>query len=137
MAQVCVSKFWLREGVASPRNVLEAEKLMEEAVTDNNTILILHLFSNLVYRFEQFDGTLALPVWIRVRYHLPGPVRVIDAAGFDELLAGVMSILERLPENPQVLIPLTPLHEYRVLLGSCPLRQQDPTQPWVGDCRLN
>jgi len=94
--------------VASPTSVTEMEAKLGESHADRNTVVILDLFGNSTYRFIQEDGTLALPVKMGGKYHLPGPVKLISADGLKKAFNTVKPILEAVPSSPKIILPPPP-----------------------------
>ncbi len=61
--------------IASPDNIAKMSERVEMANCGESCIYIFDLYSNSSYRFEQFDGSLSLPVKLDKRYHLPGDIK--------------------------------------------------------------
>ncbi len=62
--------------IASPENIAALAEQLEKEYCGENEILVLDLYGNLSYRFQQFDGTLSLPYKPNGRYNLAiGPLK--------------------------------------------------------------
>jgi hypothetical protein len=74
------------------------------------------LLSNSTYRYEQFDGTLALPYkeggW---SYHLPGDITVCSDSNFKRILGQLQPILLSCQNVVKIIFPPMP----RYLNGGC------------------
>jgi hypothetical protein len=68
--------------IASPDNVSLLEEKLSTVVIGKNDNIILDLYGNLSYRFEQFDRTQSLPYKSGGRYHLAGDVVACPLATF-------------------------------------------------------
>ena len=79
------------------------------------TALIFDLFGNFSYRFEQADGSMALPILLGGKYHLLGRVGVCSDAAFKTLVQNLASLFAIAPDTPKVILPPIP----RYISGSC------------------
>ncbi len=61
--------------IASPENIAKMYETVEKANCGESCTYIFDLYSNSSYRFEQFDGSLSLPVKVGKKYHLPGDIK--------------------------------------------------------------
>ena len=77
--------------------------------------VILDLFGNTAYRYEQQDGNLALPCKISGKYHLPGNISIAGDRAISSLISSARPLLELLPNSTKVILPALP----RFVLGSC------------------
>jgi hypothetical protein len=66
--------------ITSPENIAALTEQLEKEYCGENEILVLDLYGNLSYRFEQFDGTLSLPYKPKGRYLLAGKIVVCPLA---------------------------------------------------------
>jgi hypothetical protein len=60
--------------IASPDNIALLEEKLSNVLIGKKDSVILDLYGNRSYRFEQFDGTQSLPYKTGGRYHLAGDV---------------------------------------------------------------
>jgi hypothetical protein len=65
--------------IASPENISTLTEKLNGITCCSNDKIVLDLYGNLSYRFEQFDGTLSLPYKSGGKYHLAGNVVVCPA----------------------------------------------------------
>ena len=79
------------------------------------TAIIFDLFGNFSYRFEQADGSMALPILLGGRYHLLGNVGVCTDASFRALVANTVPLFAVSPGTPKVILPTIP----RYIGGGC------------------
>ena len=77
--------------------------------------LIFDLFGNFSYRFEQADGSMALPILLGGKYHLLGRVGVCSDAAFKTLVQNLATLFAIAPDTPKVILPPIP----RYISGSC------------------
>jgi len=94
--------------VASPESSAEMAAKLAAVGAESDTVVILDLFSNSVFRFAQADGTLALPVKLGDKYHMLGPVHLVGEAGLKKILDTVRPILNAVPSNPKIIVPPYP-----------------------------
>ena len=71
---------------------------------DKGTALVLDLFGNVSFRFEQFDGSSSLPLKSQSGYHLPGEIIACGDSFFAKIVDIVMPLLTVLPGLMQVLV---------------------------------
>jgi len=88
---------------------------MSELTPDGGTALIFDLFGITCYRFEQPDGTMAVPIMLGGRYHLLGNVGVITDENLKIVIRKVLPILDHFTSLPKVVIPPIP----RYVGGGC------------------
>ena len=94
--------------VASPINV-SALLMAVGSITGENISTLMDLFSNSSIRFEQSDGTLAMPVKVGHHYHLPGDVRVADTDTFKKIFEHALLLIKKMSElGPVHLVPPIP-----------------------------
>ncbi len=79
-------------------------------------MLIMDLYGNLAYRFEQFDGSLSLPFKSNGRYHLAGNIVVCSNTIFKRMLDNTAGVFNAVKNSKLVVIP--PLPRY-LILGCC------------------
>ena len=88
---------------------------LSEVQTDGGTAMIFDLFGNTCFRFEQPDGTMAVPIMLAGRYHLLGNVGTISDENFKLVIRKVLCILDHFPALPKVVVPPIP----RYVGGGC------------------
>ncbi len=76
----------------------------------------MDLYGNMLYRFEQFDGTLSLPYKSGGKYHLAGNVVVCPAATFKKTLENTVCLF--LAKKHANIIVVPPLPRY-LFAGCC------------------
>ena len=89
-------------------------KLSELAI-DSGTAMVFDLFGSTSFRFEQPDGTMAVPIMLAGRYHLLGNVGTISDDNFKAVIRKVMGVLDHFPALPKVIVPPIP----RYVGGGC------------------
>jgi hypothetical protein len=102
--------------MATPENISEIEEYMNSLGLDPGFTLIMELFGNSTYRYEQFDGTRALPFKYGSCYHMEGRIGVCDDDSFLKLLNNATPIINA--GNPELRIFVPPLPRY-VFTGCC------------------
>ena len=80
-----------------------------------NTVVVLDMFGNSSFRWEQEDGTLSTAVKIGGGYHLPGPVTVCNDTTFVKLVNIVMPLVSGAAGLRKVFVPPLP----RYVFGPC------------------
>ena len=94
------------------------EKLGEELAkisSKSDVAVVLDLLGNTCFRFEQPDGTMAVPIMLAGRYHLLGNVGVISDENLKIVLKKVIPVLDQLKSTLKVIIPPIP----RYIGGGC------------------
>jgi len=92
--------------VASPDRLAELRAKLD-GMDKGEYTYILDPLSNSTFRFEQFDGTLCLPLKIGNSYHLPGAVRVVSEPVLKNTLRTLTPLLQSLT-GPKVILPPLP-----------------------------
>ncbi len=95
--------------IASPDNVSLLEEKLSTVVIGKKDNIILDLYGNLSYRFEQFDGTQSLP------YKSAGDVVACPLATLKKILDSTSCLLLIGRQNYLIVIPLLP----RDLFSGC------------------
>jgi hypothetical protein len=96
----------------------ENVKKMSDIVKDKakgNVALVFDLLGNSSVRFEQFDGTTALPFKSNGRFHLGGKVTTTPLGIFKKVIELVLPILKAKGEKPCIIVPPLP----RYLFSRC------------------
>jgi hypothetical protein len=101
--------------VPTPRNVTILKESVLKQKSQNVTAFVFDLFGNTSVRFEQFDGSTALPFKSHGKYHLGGDVVVSPQDVFKKTVEAILPILLAKGDTPCVLIPPIP----RYLLSRC------------------
>ena len=81
----------------------------------NDVAVILDLFGNSAYRYEQQDGNLALPCKISGKHHLPGNISIIGDRAITSLISSARPLLDLMPKSTKVILPALP----RYVFGGC------------------
>jgi hypothetical protein len=95
--------------VATVENVVELAGTVKGLVP-TTSLFVFDLFGNSSVRFEQFDGTTALPFRSNGKYHLGGKVVVAPSEIFRRVLENVIPVLKEKGNKPCVIVP--PLLRY-------------------------
>ncbi len=93
-------------------------KKMSDIVSDKakgNVALVFDILGNSSVRFEQFDGTTALPFKSNGRFHLGGKVTTTPLGIFKKVIELVLPILKAKGEKPCIIVPPLP----RYLFSRC------------------
>jgi hypothetical protein len=101
--------------IASPENILSLTEKLKGLNCSSHDKIVLDLYGNMSYRFEQFDGTLSLPYKSGGRYHLAGKVVVCPAATFKKTLENTTSLFLAKKNANIIVVPLLP----RYLFAGC------------------
>jgi hypothetical protein len=96
--------------IATDENINILIKKMSDLKLEPDFAVVLDLVGNCVYRFEQFDGTLALPYKERGRYHFAGPVSVCTEDNFKRIIKMPGPVLLSSQHAAKVVIPPLPRH---------------------------
>jgi hypothetical protein len=80
--------------IATEDNINILIKKMSELKLEPGFSVILDLVGNCVYRYEQFDGTLALPFKEGGRYHFAGPVSLCTEENFKRIIKMLCPVLK-------------------------------------------
>jgi hypothetical protein len=89
----------------SPGNVA---KLQNEIETDLSSSYVFDLYGNSSLRFEQYDGTTALPFQSNGRFHFGGKVVTTPPEIFKKIVDTTIPIIRTKGDNPGVIIPPLP-----------------------------
>jgi hypothetical protein len=101
--------------VPTPGNILDLKEKILFHKTRKVSAFVLDLFGNSSVRFEQFDGSTALPYKSHGKYHLGGDVLVTPPDIFKKTVENIMPILSAKGDIPCVLVPPIP----RYLFSRC------------------
>jgi hypothetical protein len=89
----------------SPGNVA---KVQENIETDVSSSYVFDLFGNSSLRFEQYDGTTALPFQSNGRFHFGGKVVTTPPEIFKKIVENTIPIIRKKGYSPGVIIPPLP-----------------------------
>ncbi len=89
----------------SPGNVA---KLQEDIETDMFSSYVFDLYGNSSLRFEQYDGTTALPFQSNGRFHFGGKVVTTPPEIFRKIVENTIPIIRTKGDSPGVIIPPLP-----------------------------
>ncbi len=91
--------------IATPDNVSALTEKLKNIPCGTNDRIVMDLYGNLSYRFEQFDGTLSLPYKSGGKYHLAGDVVACPLAVFKKILDSTTNLFLEKRHCPLVIIP--------------------------------
>jgi hypothetical protein len=100
--------------IASPENIKKLREQLETIATDSVGI-VFDLLGNSSVRYEQFDGTTALPFKSNGRFHFGGKVVTTPSDIFKKVVENVIPIFKTKGNTPCVIIPPLP----RYLFSRC------------------
>ncbi len=109
--------------IASPDNVALLEEKLSNVMIGKKDSIILDLYGNLSYRFEQFDGTQSLPYKTGGRCHLAGDVVACPQNTFKKILKSTSRLLILGRQCSQIVIPPLPRNLFS---GCCNLTNHCP-----------
>jgi len=101
--------------VSSPNNVADMIEKLSTVNIDKETAIVLDVFGNSTYRYENYDGSVLMPVKMGGGYHLIGDVTVCTDGIFSKQIDTVLPLLEAVPGPVKIVVPPQP----RYLFGSC------------------
>jgi hypothetical protein len=101
--------------IATPDNVSSLLEKLNNIPCYDGDRLVLDLYGNLSYRFEQFDGTLSLPYKSDGRYHLAGNVVTCPIPVFKKIVESTSPLYTTKSQCSIVVVPPLP----RFLHGGC------------------
>jgi hypothetical protein len=101
--------------IATPDKVSALLEKLNSIPCNNGDRLVLDLYGNLSYRFEQFDGTLSLPYKSDGRSHLAGNVVACPMPVFKKIVESTSSLFTSKRQCSIVVVPPLP----RYLYGGC------------------
>jgi hypothetical protein len=95
--------------VPTPVNIKNlADKL---ASTDPDSVVVLDLLGNVVYRYAQLDGTLAMPFKSEGKYHFEGEIQVCSPSSLKTIFDNLKPALEK-QRGHLTFLPPMPRHLY-------------------------
>jgi hypothetical protein len=97
-----------------PENVRKMVSTVEEK-SKTSAAFVFDLLGNRSVRFEQFDGTTALPYKSNGKYHLAGKVVVTPTKIFRKVVQAITPIIHAKGNKPCIVLPLLP----RYLFARC------------------
>jgi lysophospholipase L1-like esterase len=103
----CVIDHTIPGWTPSPDNVARTVKNIETEPGVSYAV-IFDLLGNSSLRFEQFDGTTALPFKMNGRFHYGGKVVITPPDIFKKTVENILPILRKKGDNPGVIIPPLP-----------------------------
>jgi lysophospholipase L1-like esterase len=86
-----------------------------KGLAPTTSMFVFDLFGNSSIRFEQFDGTTALPFRANGKYHLGGKIVTAPADIFRRVIENVIPIIKEKGNKPCVIVPPLP----RYLFARC------------------
>ncbi len=101
--------------VPTPGNVTDLKEKVLSHKSQKVSAFVFDLFGNSSVRFEQFDGSTALPFKSHGKYHLGGDVVVSPNDVFKKTVEAILPILSAKGDTPCVLVPPIP----RYLFSRC------------------
>ncbi len=103
----CVIDHTIPGWTPSPENVAGMVKNIETE-PGARLAVIFDLLGNSSLRFEQFDGTTALPFKVNGRFHYGGRVVITPPDIFQKTVENILPVLRKKGDNPGVIIPPLP-----------------------------
>jgi hypothetical protein len=94
----------------------ENVKKLSETVSDKakgNVALVFDILGNSSIRFEQYDGTTALPFKSNGKFHLGGKITTTPLGIFKKVIELVLPILKSNGERPCVIVPPLPRYLFQ------------------------
>jgi hypothetical protein len=104
---------------ATPENVTNIEEHLVSLNLAPGYTIVMELFGNSTFRYEQFDGTMALPFKGSHGYHMEGRIGVCEDDSLVRLLHNMDSLINI--GNPEIKIFVPPLPRY-LFTGCCALK---------------
>jgi hypothetical protein len=101
--------------VASDSNIESLISKLKELSIPNSSAVVIDLLSNSTYRYEQFDGSLALPYKEGGGYHMPGSITVCSESNFKRIMSQLQPILLSCQTTVKIILPPMP----RYVGGGC------------------
>ena len=101
--------------VTSQQDVSKARNKMLKVRDGKDVAVVLDLFGNSTYRYEQQDGNLAMPCKVSGKYHLPGKISTLGDRAMNSLISSARPLLELMPKATKVILRPLP----RFVFGSC------------------
>jgi hypothetical protein len=105
--------------IATPENISHILECITSLNLDPGYTMVMELFGNSTYRYEQFDGTKAMPFKAGNGYHLEGRISVCDEDSFLRMLANVEPIITAGKPDIKLFIPPLPRH---IFTGCCNMK---------------
>jgi hypothetical protein len=102
--------------IATPDNVARITELINTMDLSPGYTLIMELFGNSTFRYEQFDGTMALPFKTGNVYHMEGRIGVCEEDAFVRLVNNLDALLN--VGKPDIKLFVPPLPRY-LFTGCC------------------
>jgi hypothetical protein len=100
---------------ASMDNISKLLQQTQENVKDGATAFVFDILGNTSARFEQIDGSTALPFKINGRFHFGGKIVTSSPEIFGKMIEAIMPVLRAVEGKPIVIIPPMP----RYLFARC------------------
>ncbi len=101
--------------LATLENIATLLGKLEKIPCDVDDTLVLDLYGNLSYRFEQFDGLISLPYKSKGRYHLAGNIVTCPLTSFKKVLENTTGVFSVKKDSKLIVIPPLP----RFLFSGC------------------
>jgi hypothetical protein len=98
--------------IATEDNINCLIKKMLELTLEPGFVVLLDLLGNCVYRYTQFDGTLALPYKEGGRHHFAGPVTLCGDENFKRIVKMLGPVLLSAQHACKILIPPLPRYVF-------------------------
>jgi hypothetical protein len=94
--------------LATEENVSTLIRTMSTTTLPPGSFVIMELFGNTVFRFEQFDGSLSLPFKDGTGYHMGGAITTVDENIFKKLIHLLGEVLMSAQSYIKIIIPPLP-----------------------------
>jgi len=101
--------------MASPTSITNMCSQLSEVPMDDETAIVFDVFGNSTFRFENWDGSIFMPMKMGGGYHLAGDVTVCTDSIFAKQIEAVLPLLGAVPGQQRVVVPPQP----RYLFSGC------------------
>jgi hypothetical protein len=98
--------------LATTDNIEALISQMSKTQLEPGFSVAFELLGNASYRFEQFDGTQALPQKENGRYHMKGPVVICETETYKKIIRSLSPVLLSAQDAVKVLIPPLPRYVF-------------------------
>jgi hypothetical protein len=98
--------------MATPAKVEEMAERLKSLDLDGETAIVFDIFGNTTFRFENYDGSIFMPIKIGGGYHLAGDVTVCSDTIFNKQIETVLPLLSVTGESLRIVVPPQPRYLY-------------------------
>ncbi len=104
--------------IASPDNIAKMSETIKQANFGDSCTYIFDLYSNSSYRFEQFDGSLSLPIKVGKKYHLPGDIKTCPLDAFKKIVESTLPLIKIKKNSVALIVPPSHATYLQVIAGN-------------------